>query len=176
RIDRREGRTPRHPTRALRLAGANGLAESREPLDARGAALRMDPDTLAHLRRAYGADALALLDLVEAEPALAQRLAPELPYIAAEVVWASRSELALTVEDVLARRTHLAIEDRSRGADAAEAVAALMARELGWSEAERQGQIDAYRRFAREQSGPLAETTGEEDEARQRQQELAPQA
>jgi glycerol-3-phosphate dehydrogenase len=37
-------------------------------------------------------------------PALAAQLHPELPYIAAEVVWAARAEMARTVEDVLARR------------------------------------------------------------------------
>ena len=39
------------------------------------------------------------------DPELAKQLHPELPYIAAEVVWASRMEMARSVEDVLARRT-----------------------------------------------------------------------
>ncbi len=174
RIDRREGRAPRHPTRMLHLAGANGVAETRNAVDARGAALALGEDVLAHVRQAYGTDALALIDLVEGDPALAQRLAPDLPNIAAEVVWACRSELALTVEDVLARRTHLAIEDRSRGADAAEMVAGLMARELGWSDVERQRQIDAYRRFACEQSGASQAAIPGDGETKQRQQQLAP--
>lgn len=175
RIDRREGRSPSHPTQVLHLAGASGLAETREALETRGAALEIGEDTIKHLRRAYGSDALALLDLVEADPTLAQRLAPDLPNIAAEVVWACQAELALTVEDVLARRTHLAIEDRSRGVDSAEVVATLMARELGWPAAERQRQIEGYRRFAREQAGLRAEMPGA-DETQQRQQPLAPRA
>lgn len=175
RIDRRDGRSPRHPTRALHLAGANGLAETRDVIDSRGAALALGADILAHVRRAYGADALALLDLVAADPMLARRLAPDLPNIAAEVVWACRSEMAVSVEDVLARRTHLAIEDRSRGADAAETVAELMARELGWADGERQRQIDAYRRFACEQAGSPVEISGEgEDEARPQRHHVAP--
>ena len=173
RIDRSEGRSPSHPTRTLHVTGASGFAEAREAIDERGAALGLSQDMVTHLRGAYGVEALAVLDLVEAEPELARRLAADLPYLAAEVVWACRAELALTVEDVLARRTHLAIEDRSRGADAAEAVAALMARELGWSEEERLSQIEAYRHFAREQAGPLTDAA-DEDAPQQRRERLTP--
>jgi glycerol-3-phosphate dehydrogenase len=55
--------------------------------------------------RVYGADAPAIRELKAAEPALAEKIHPELPYIGAEVVWAAREEMARTVEDVLARRT-----------------------------------------------------------------------
>ena len=55
--------------------------------------------------RVYGADAPAIQEIAREEPALAEKLHPELPYIGAEVVWAVRAEMARTVEDVLARRT-----------------------------------------------------------------------
>jgi len=50
----------------------------------------------------YGSDAEAIRALAK-DPALAAQLHPALPYIAAEVVWAAREEMARTVEDVLAR-------------------------------------------------------------------------
>src|SRR5262249_24823511 len=53
----------------------------------------------------YGSDAAAVRRLADGWPALSGRLHAELPYLAAEVVWSARCEMARTVEDVLARRT-----------------------------------------------------------------------
>jgi glycerol-3-phosphate dehydrogenase len=160
RIDAREGRkqtTPTQPTRALRLHGAVGWPEAREPLYERGRALGLEAEVIEHLAGAHGAEALSLLDLIASDAALGARLIPDLPYLRAEVVHACRAELALMLEDALARRTHIAIEDRSRGLVVAEDVADVMAAELGWSAAERTRQVAAYRAFAREQAGPLAD-------------------
>ncbi len=84
--------------------------------------------------RVYGADAAAIQELAEAEPALAEKLHPELPYIAAEVVWAVRHEMARTIEDVLARRTRALLLGARASIEAASKVAELMARELGADE------------------------------------------
>jgi len=162
RIDVREGRQKaerRHPTLALPLAGADGWERVRVDIQQRAAALGLEGDVAEHLC-AYGTDAAALLDVVASDAALGARLVDDLPYIAAEVIWACRAELALTLEDVLARRTRIAIEDRSRGLDAAGKVADLMADELGWSDAERARQAEAYARYAREQAGQLADALG----------------
>ncbi|HLJ81019.1 MAG TPA: glycerol-3-phosphate dehydrogenase C-terminal domain-containing protein, partial [Ktedonobacterales bacterium] len=167
RIDARQVRRQRrrtHPTLHMALAGATGWAEARGELSQRGQRMGLAPEVLAHLGGAFGSEALGVLGLVEARPALGARLVGDLPYIEAEVLWACRVEMAATVEDVLARRTHVAIEDRSRGLDVAARVAELMAEALGWSEDEKQRQIAAYRRFAYEQAGVLAlpaSSTGE---------------
>src|ERR1700676_3872854 len=84
--------------------------------------------------RVYGADAAAIQELAEAEPALAEKLHPELPYIAAEVVWAVRHEMARTIEDVLARRTRALLLGARASIEAASKVAELRARELGADE------------------------------------------
>lgn len=161
RIDAREGRQGstadrRHLTRDLPLAGAEGWERARVDIQQRAAALGLEGD-VAEQVAAYGTEAAALLDLVAGDAELGARLVADLPYIAAEVVWACRAELALTLEDVLARRTRIAIEDRTRGLDAAGQIAGLMAAELGWSDAERARQVEAYARYAREQAGPLAD-------------------
>ena len=157
RIDRREGKHRRDPTRRLPLAGAEGWAEARAELAARGRELGLPAAVPRHLGAAYGAEALAVLALIAADPALGTRLIADLPYLRAEVVHAARAELALTLDDVLARRTHLALEDRTRGTvAAADTVASLLAPELGWSAAEREGQIARYATLARALAGPLA--------------------
>jgi glycerol-3-phosphate dehydrogenase len=94
-------------------------------------------------RTSYGSAWRAVWDIALAEK-LTQRLAPNAPYILAQVIHAVRSEFALTPADVLLRRTRLAFETRDHGAAAAPRVADLMARELGWPAAWRNTVLDAF--------------------------------
>ena len=98
----------------------------------------------------YGGEADALLALMKADPALTHPIIPDLPYVMAEVAYACTHEMAMTLDDVLARRLHLGIEDWSHGADAAPAVAQVMARELGWSAAEAAARVETYRASTRQ--------------------------
>jgi glycerol-3-phosphate dehydrogenase len=82
----------------------------------------------------YGSDTEAVRELAR-EPKLAVQLHPELPYIAAEVVWAARAEMARTVEDVLARHTRALFLNARAAMAMAEPVARLLAAELGRDEA-----------------------------------------
>jgi len=81
----------------------------------------------------YGADAEEIRKLAR-DPALAAQLHPALPYVAAEVVWAARVEMARTVEDVMARRTRALFLNAAAAVAMAEPVARLLARELGRDE------------------------------------------
>jgi len=97
----------------------------------------------------YGTDAEAIRELAK-NPGLAVRLHSELPYIAAEVVWAARAEMARTVEDVLARRTR-ALFLNSRAATAmAEPVAKLLAAELGHDGEWAAAQVNEFRTLAKQ--------------------------
>jgi len=82
----------------------------------------------------YGSDAEAVKELAR-EPRLAAQLHPALPYIAAEVVWAARAEMARTVEDVLARHTRALFLNARAAIEMAEPVARLLAAELRRDEA-----------------------------------------
>ena len=96
----------------------------------------------------YGSDALGIQDLMRSTPALAARLHSRLPYTAAEVIWATRHEMARTVEDVLARRTRaLFLNARAAQAMAPE-VANLMATELGWDAARQANEVSAFSTLA----------------------------
>jgi glycerol-3-phosphate dehydrogenase len=64
---------------------------------------------------------------------LLDRLTVEADHLEAEVVHAVRTELAMSLDDVLARRMRLAVELPDRGASIGARVAQLMAPELGWS-------------------------------------------
>jgi glycerol-3-phosphate dehydrogenase len=65
-------------------------------------------------------------------------------HLEAEVAWAARHELALSLDDVLARRMRLAHELPDRGASIAPRVAAIMAGELGWDEARQAAEVETY--------------------------------
>jgi glycerol-3-phosphate dehydrogenase len=82
----------------------------------------------------YGTDAEEIRVLAQ-DAELAKQLHPELPYIAAEVVWAARKEMARSVEDVLARRTRALFLNARAAMQMARPVARLMAGELGRDEA-----------------------------------------
>ena len=89
-----------------------------------------DPGSLGDLE-VYGADAAHIQALAQANHALAERLHPSLPIIAAEIVWAAREEMARTVEDALARRTRALFLNAAAAMEMAGTAAALMASELG---------------------------------------------
>jgi glycerol-3-phosphate dehydrogenase len=97
----------------------------------------------------YGSDAAAVRAIAETDPVLVAPLHPALPYLAAEVVWAVRSEMARTVADVLARRTRALFLNARAAAEAAPRVAELMARELGRDAAWATDQVRAFGELAR---------------------------
>ncbi|HEY3542719.1 MAG TPA: glycerol-3-phosphate dehydrogenase/oxidase [Gaiellaceae bacterium] len=68
-------------------------------------------------------------------------------YLSAEAAYAVTHEGALTVEDVLARRTRIALEADDGGVAAAPHVAAILRRELGWSSERESSEVAAYRRW-----------------------------
>ena len=78
----------------------------------------------------YGSDLPMLKTLSDEDPALAQLLHPRLPFRLREVVWAARYEMARTVEDILARRTHALFLDARAAIEAAPLVASILAKEL----------------------------------------------
>ena len=69
----------------------------------------------------YGADLPGLHELIRHAPDVGEPLHADLPYIAAEVIWAARHEAARKVEDVLARRTRALFLDARASQEAAQA-------------------------------------------------------
>jgi glycerol-3-phosphate dehydrogenase len=79
-----------------------------------------------------------------AQSGLLGRLVDGEDMIEAEVVWAARHELALSLDDVLSRRMRLAQELPDRGASIAPRVAAILGSELGWDEARQAREVADY--------------------------------
>ncbi len=88
----------------------------------------------AHLGGRYGSESGQVSQIVQDRPESMAKIVEGLPYIEAEVVYATRYELALTVDDVLSRRTRARFLARDASAASAHRVAAIMGAELGWSD------------------------------------------
>ncbi|HXK24863.1 MAG TPA: glycerol-3-phosphate dehydrogenase C-terminal domain-containing protein, partial [Myxococcota bacterium] len=99
--------------------------------------------------RVYGADAAHVDALAREDASWSRPIHPELPYRGVHVVFAVRHELARTLEDVLSRRTRALLLDARASIEAAPAVAALMASELGRDAAWARAQVAAYEALAR---------------------------
>ena len=110
----------------------------------------------AHLAERYGSQMHEVAGLVAESPALAEPIVEGLPYVAAEVVFAARHELALTVDDVLSRRTRARFLARDASVAAAARVADILAREIGLSTQERDRQVAEYRASVERERAALA--------------------
>lgn len=96
----------------------------------------------------YGTDYDQILSLATQNPELNQLLHKRLPYTVADVIWAIREEMARTVEDVLARRTHSLLLNARASKEVAPEVARLLARELKRDSAWEQSQVDQFNQLA----------------------------
>jgi glycerol-3-phosphate dehydrogenase len=150
-LQKRDNMPVARATRRLPLAGAVAWKEAEPEIERQGHELKLSERTLKELKFNYGREALEVLRLARENPDLAGLLVPDLPYIRAEIIFACRHEMALTLTDVLARRTRITLEDRDRGTTIAPAVAAIMAAELGWSEDRVRGEVENYRQAIREE-------------------------
>jgi glycerol-3-phosphate dehydrogenase len=102
------------------------------------------PDVVAHLAGRYGARAHDVVGRLERDGSLGAPILPTLPDRRAEVVAAVEDEWAMTLEDVLRRRTQVALFDPTQGSGAAGDVARLMAPTLGWGEGATRGAAERY--------------------------------
>ena len=105
------------------------------------------PDATRRLWRSYGANWQAVVDLAAGDTTLAEPLIAGLDFLKAEIVYAVRNEMALTLMDVLTRRTHIAALAPDQAKGIAPVVAGMLARELGWNAAETERQIADYFRL-----------------------------
>jgi glycerol-3-phosphate dehydrogenase len=111
---------------------------------------RTSPACAKHLTLAYGTRAKDVLALTHETPTLIAPVDSPHPAIGAEVIYAIREEMALTLTDVVARRIQIGIGGYP-GDRAARHCANLMRDECGWSDARTDDELRALREFY----GPL---------------------
>jgi glycerol-3-phosphate dehydrogenase len=115
------------PTRRLALRGAAGLDRAREAVSQSG----LEPRAGAALLARHGGETPEVLALADGSPELLEPLVGGLDQLRVEALWAAREEMALTLDDVLERRTRSALRRAEDSARAAARVGSLLAREWG---------------------------------------------
>jgi glycerol-3-phosphate dehydrogenase len=129
-------------------APAAALADTATKLVAAG----MEPDIARRLVRRHGSEAPGVAETGRSL-GLDYRLVPDLPYLAVEAWWAVHEELALGIDDVLSRRTRIALEVSDHGEAALDIVAGVLADALGWGPGERERAIQEFRESAAHEYG-----------------------
>ena len=97
-----------------------------------------------HLLNRYGTRVTEVLDLLSDRPELATPLPSSDDYLEVEALYAASHEGALHLDDVLTRRTRIAIESWDRGLAAAPVVARLMGEVLDWDDDTVAREIEHY--------------------------------
>ncbi len=92
----------------------------------------------------YGSDAEKIKQLITDRPWLQEKIHEALPYTKAEILWAVQHEMAVTLEDVLARRTRTLFLDVNAAIETAPLVASLMADTMQKTEEWQQQQVQDF--------------------------------
>ena len=142
------GRGAPSRTRRLTLDGADEderRAEARTWLDvsAEAATSGLSRETLQTLVTTYGRGYQRVVELAGKVAGGAERLCPENPDIVAELHAAIQDEMAISLQDVLLRRTGIGTS-HCQGLDCAEAIGERMAQLAGWSRRRLDAELDAY--------------------------------
>ncbi|MGV9862754.1 glycerol-3-phosphate dehydrogenase/oxidase [Rhodococcus koreensis] len=150
---------PASTTDRTPLLGAEGFDAPRSATRRRAEVLGLSADELERLSRRYGSCASELLDLMDTRPELRESIPGGTGTLAAEIVYACTHEGALHLDDVLDRRTRIAIQTADHGREALPRITALMGETLGWSNADADRERHRYELIAGNDS--TIPTTGE---------------
>lgn len=140
----------RQPSRTARLM-LDGTDEETGKVEARAwmdvseemAATGLSRASLRMLVETYGRAFPRVLELGRKLPDGFERLCPSNPEIVAQLHHAVREELAVSLQDVLLRRTGIG-QSRCQGLDCAEPIAARMAELAGWTRRRLDAELEAY--------------------------------
>ena len=131
-----------------RLVGAADRAALDGIAAAIGTAASLEPALAARLVARHGTQAPEVV-AVGRELGLLGRLVDGEDHLEAEVAWAARHELALSIDDVLARRLRIVHELPDRAASIAPRVAEILGAELGWDGARQAAELEVFLAGAR---------------------------
>jgi glycerol-3-phosphate dehydrogenase len=153
-VVRRVGRGGESASGRRMLDGSDGEAgalEARAWLDVTEAvrASGLEPGQVESLVGTYGRRTGAILDLARRLPGGTERLCKSAPDVAAQLHWAVETELTVSLQDFLLRRTGIGTGP-CLGLDCAAAVAGRMGALLGWSPRRVEAELDAYHAVVRQ--------------------------
>jgi glycerol-3-phosphate dehydrogenase len=154
------------------LVGAEGFAAFRAGREGVAGRSGLDVAQVDRLLGRYGTLTEELLQAGNDDATWLTPLKQAKGYLRAEVVYAVTHEGARHLDDVLSRRTRIAIETSDRGIGAAEEVSELMAKVLSWDELTVKREITAYREVV--EAELVAESEPDDQRAEQRVNSVSP--
>jgi glycerol-3-phosphate dehydrogenase len=152
------GAFAKNHTADIPIFGAVGHEQARTAIQRSGPFAGLSGQVLDHLIGRYGSAVQDLAALADSDPSLAEVIPGYEPYLWAEIVYACRAEGALTIRDVLERRTRIAICFADGGESVLDQVADVMATELNWSAKQKVEQSHHYRSWREAEQAALAES------------------
>ncbi|MDE0423760.1 MAG: glycerol-3-phosphate dehydrogenase/oxidase [Candidatus Poribacteria bacterium] len=98
----------------------------------------------ARLIKRYGEGYRAIQDFISADPTLAEPITPSLPFTKAELLYACWGEMAITLEDLLWRRTRIGWT-RGQGLDVTSEIAQFLGEKNNWHQDRIRAEMEKYR-------------------------------
>ena len=135
---------PESCTDKVAIIGADGFSVMMNKVAELSREYGVTQRTIEHLLHRYGSLFEEVLEIGTLDHTLLHRVAENLPYLKAEIRYAVSHEGALSVDDVLSRRTRIAFESVDQGLGIVMAVAEIIAPVLSWNEIEKRASIDDY--------------------------------
>ena len=142
-------------TEKLPLIGADGYFALQQQVLKIADETNVSEATVNHLLNRYGSLISEIIEIISENPEMSERIIPDLPYIKAEVLHAASHEGALSVEDVLLRRTRISFEASDSGLSAANEVAEIIGTVLNWSAADRRGSVQSFAQLIEHEEAAL---------------------
>ncbi|MDD2436639.1 MAG: glycerol-3-phosphate dehydrogenase/oxidase [Massilibacteroides sp.] len=127
--------------RAIAVCGLKNVPCKTEHLHIHGYQKKVDRSNYSYV---YGSDYSRIQEIEKEALGNADKLHPNYDYTVAEVIWAVREEMAITLEDVLSRRLRITFLDARVAIDMAPKAATAMAKEMGKEAAWIQEQISEF--------------------------------
>lgn len=131
--------------KAISIAKLPRVKSASESLPVHGASESVDFNEPLYF---YGSDLGAIKKLMNETTELKEKLHKDYWHVKAEVVWAVRNEMALNIEDFLARRIRILFLDARAAIDMAPVVAELMGRELEKDAEWAENQVETFTELA----------------------------
>lgn len=104
----------------------------------------LSQETRALLAKNYGMRSFDVVDLIQDDEQLAEKIQEGRPEIMAQVRFGIDEELAFSLRDIFIRRTQLFFRAHDQGLGAVDRVAQYMAQKLNWNDETTNKEIDAY--------------------------------
>ena len=102
-------------------------------------------EAAGHLVDTHGTDHVRVLAQARNDPELLEPVVPGSHVLLAEAAFAAEAEMVVSLEDFMRRRSDLMLFSPEAGCAAAERIASILGRTLGWGEHEVGEQVETYR-------------------------------